>query len=96
MKITMNWDELAASAGTKRGRKGSKFRSLLTGRTADGDKRVCTIRRKFSEPCKLEKGPEFEVKESKGVFYYQPRIGGKFGKRVEISASLAEKLKQGN
>ena len=92
MNITMNWDTLAASAGTKQGRKGSKFRSRLTGRTADGNKQVCTIRRKFSEPCKLEKGPEFEVKESKGVFHYQPRVGGKFGKKMVISKSLAEKL----
>ncbi len=37
--------------------------------------------------------PEIPILETKaGTFYYQPRIGGKFGKRVEISASLAAKL----
>lgn len=44
---------------------------------------------------KPERKPEPEIpiqKTKNGVYYFQPRIGGKFGKRMEISASLAAKL----
>ncbi len=44
---------------------------------------------------KPERKPEPEIpilKTKDGVYYFQTRVGGKFGKRVEISASLAAKL----
>lgn len=44
---------------------------------------------------KLERKPNPEIpilQTKKGTYYFQPRIGGKFGKRLEISPSLAAKL----
>ena len=45
-------------------------------------------------PQKPERKPEPEIPILKGKngYYFQPRVGGKFGKRVEISESLAKKL----
>ena len=94
-KITSDWDRLAFNGSILKGRKGGKFVSRATGRDASGNRPSTAGRTRglaFTEPCKLGKGPEFEIKESKGIFYYQPRVNGKFGKRMEISESLAKKL----
>ena len=95
MKITMDWDKMRANGETKKSRKGSKFVSRVTGRDANG-LRPSTVGKvrglKFSETCKLEKTNETVKQAKDGSFFFQSRIGGKFGKRMEISASLAEKL----
>ncbi len=95
-KITMDWDVLATRGGTKKGRKGSSFVSRATGRDASGNRPSTAGKTRgfaFTAPCKLEKTTEIPVQKTKeGKFYYQARIGGKFGKRVEISESLAMKL----
>ena len=94
--ITMNWDGMAAAGNTRKGRKGSKFVSRVTGRDANGN-RPSTVGKTrgltFTAKCKLEKTDEIPVqKDKEGNFYYQAQIKGRFGKRLAISASLAEKL----
>lgn len=92
----MNWDAMQAAGNHKKGHKGGPFVSRVTGRDANG-LRPSTVGKvrglQFSEPCKLAKTVEIPInKASDGSFYYQARIGGRFGKRVEISESLARKL----
>lgn len=92
----MDWDKLASAGSTKNGRKGGKFVSRMTGRASNGE-RPSTVGKvrglSFSQPCKLEKTTEIPIQKTKeGKFYYQARVGGKFGKRLEISESLAQKL----
>jgi hypothetical protein len=43
---------------------------------------------------KTERKPEPEIPVLKGKtgYYFQTRIGGKFGKKIELSESLAQKL----
>lgn len=48
--------------------------------------------RPVAEKIERKPSPEIPIQEKNGVFYFQPRIGGRFGKRLEISASLAKKL----
>jgi hypothetical protein len=95
-KITSDWDKLAFNGAIKKGRKGGKFISRLTGRTVTGERPSTAGKVRglaFTAPCKLEKTGEIPVQKTKeGKFYYQARIGGKFGKRMEISESLAMKL----
>lgn len=94
--ITMNWENMVAAGNHKKGRKGGPFVSRLTGRTAEGVRPSTAGKVRglsFHEKCKLEKTADIPVQKSKeGKFYYQARIGGRFGKRVEISESLARKL----
>lgn len=97
MQITMNWDNIEANGKMRKGRKGGKFVSRMTGRTADGTKPESKLhhklRRKFSVKVQLEKGPDYEIKEAKdGTFFYQPRVNGKFGPRQVISEKLAKSL----
>jgi hypothetical protein len=94
--VTMDWDKMAVSGGTKTMKKSGPFVSRVTGLDANG-LRPSSFKRKrglsFSEPCKLEKTVEIPIqKTSEGKFYYQARVKGKFGKRMEISESLARKL----
>jgi hypothetical protein len=95
-QITMNWDKMQANGNARKGRKGSKFVSRLTGKDANGlrPSLVGKVRGlSFAETCKLEKTTDIPVNQAKdGTFYYQARIGGKFGKRLAISESLARKL----
>lgn len=95
-KITSDWDKLAFNGAIKKGRKGGKFVSRLTGRTVTGERPSTAGRVRglaFSAKCNLEKTTEIPIQKTKeGQFYYQARIGGKFGKRMTISESLAEKL----
>ena len=92
----MNWDGMAAAGNTKKGKAGGPFISRMTGRTAEGARHstVGKVRGlSFHQACKLEKTPEIPVqKTSEGKFYFQARVKGKFGKRMEISESLARKL----
>ena len=92
----MDWDRMRAVGNHKKSAKGGPFISRMTGRTAEGARHSTAGRVRglqFHEKCKLEKGPEIPVQKTKeGRFYYQARVAGKFGKRVEISESLARKL----
>lgn len=94
--ISMDWDRVAFAGGVKKGKKGGPFVSRVTGRDANGLRPSTSGKVRglqFHERCKLEKTSEIPVQKSKeGIFYYQARIGGRFGKRVEISESLARKL----
>lgn len=94
--ISMNWDNMVAAGNHKKGRKGGPFISRMTGRTAEGARHSTAGKVRglqFHEKCKLEKGPEIPVQKTKeGKFYFQARVNGKFGKRMEISESLAAKL----
>jgi len=94
--ITMDWDRMSAVGNHKKSVKGGPFVSRVTGRDANGN-RPSTLGKvrglQFHEKVKLEKTAEIPVQKSKeGIFYYQARIAGKFGKRIEISATLAKKL----
>ena len=92
----MNWDNMVAAGNHKKGRKGGPFISRMTGRMAEGARHSTAgkvLGLSFHEKCKLEKTADIPVQKTKeGKFYYQARIAGKFGKRVEISESLARKL----
>ena len=92
----MNWDSMAAAGNSKKGRKCSSFVSRMTGRDANGERPSTSGKVRglaFSAKCKLEKTDEIPVqKDKEGNFYYQARIKGRFGKRLAISESLAEKL----
>lgn len=94
--ISMNWDNMVAAGNHKKGKKGGPFISRMTGRTAEGARHSTAGKVRglaFHEKIKLEKGPEIPVNRgADGSFYYQARIGGRFGKRMEISPSLAAKL----
>lgn len=95
-KITSDWDKLAFNGAVKKSKgKYIPFISRNSPYKANNaetraEKLARQIRERKEEKAE-ENNPEiFQGKD--GRFYYQPRIGGKFGKRVEISASLAEKL----
>lgn len=92
----MDWDRVAFAGGIKKGKKGGPFISRMTGRTAEGARPSTAgkvLGLSFHEKCKLEKTAEIPVQKTKeGKFYFQARKAGKFGKRMEISASLAAKL----
>lgn len=94
--ITMDWDALATKGGTRKGKSGGKFVSRMTGRDASGNRPSTAGKVRglsFSQPCQLAKTAEIPVnKDKEGNFYFQARIGGRFGKRVQISESLARKL----
>ena len=98
MKITSDWDQLAFAMSVKGQRKGGKFVSRQTGRTANGDEpkkpRTRKLKRKgVAERATFEFIPSPEVKRDKsGKITFQSRKGGKFGKKMELSESLAEKL----
>lgn len=92
----MDWEKLATRGGIKQGKKGGPFVSRSTGRDANGN-RPSTLGRvrglAFHEKVKLEKTSEIPVNRgADGTFYYQARIGGRFGKKIQISESLAAKL----
>lgn len=92
----MDWNKLQAAGNSRKGKRGSKFISRLTGKDANGERPSLAGKVRglsFSVPCSLTKTDEIPVqKDKEGNFYYQARIKGKFGKRLAISASLAEKL----
>jgi hypothetical protein len=96
MKITSDWDKLAFALTVKGKPRSGKFVSRQTGRTANGDilKKVKKSKRKgLAERATFEFIPSPEVKKDKeGKITFQSRKGGKFGKKLEISQSLAEKL----
>lgn len=96
-KITSDWDKLAFNGAVKK--KKGKYTPFISRNSpykannteSRAERLAKQIREKKSQK---DNSPEIKIcRDSKGNYYYQPRIGGKFGKRVEISASLAEKLK---
>lgn len=87
--ITMNWDSIQANGKMRKGKKGGAFVS----RNANYQ-----VVRNTNRPKKIERPEislektESEIKEKDGAFFFSGRVKGKFA-RLEISASLAEKLK---
>lgn len=96
-KISLDWDKIRANGSIKK--KKDKYtpfisRNSLYVQTEQRETRAEKLARQIDEKkANKESSPEISIlQDSKGKFYYQPRINGRFGKRVEISASLAKKL----
>lgn len=91
--ITSDWSRIAFNGSVKKGKKGGKFISRMTGRDANGHGLV-KAGKEPSAPrtINLQKTEESIKMDKNGGFFFQSRKGGKFGKKMEISASLAAKL----
>ena len=82
--VSSRWETLGLVKGTKikSGPFVSRLRPVID--IADEKPRVEKPERKPEPVIPIQKG--------KNGFFFQPRIGGKFGKRMELSESLAKKL----
>lgn len=97
-KITSDWDKLAFNGAVSK--KKGKYTPFISRKSpyasnnteSRADRLAREIANKKKEREKESNNGGAIVRDSKGRYYYQPRINGRFGKRVEISASLAEKL----
>ena len=99
-KITQNWDAIEASGFSKKQKKCGPFLSRQKGEQPKNERRskiVSKMREQIAaargEKRALIEAPSPELKQDKrGEFYFQPRIGGKFGPRMKVSNTLAAKL----
>lgn len=94
-KISLDWDKIRANGSIKK--KKDKYTPFVSRnspyceqKTTRADRLAEQIaNKKRSETC----GNGGEIQRDKnGKYFYQPRVNGRFGKRVEISESLAKKL----
>lgn len=87
----MNWDMIAANGKMRKGKKGGRFVSRNSNYSQQVPARDAKPKLEQNRPALVIQDVPV-TKNKDGSASFQTRINGKFGKKMTISASLAEKL----